>query len=110
MVGGGLIEYIIRHRNNAVRDSFWIGIPRNDFNDVRGHGDVSNHRRKDCEAAKGKARRGMKTLIVIGLILTGIFTLPAMLFLFLYGAALIYRDLRERPDAKPLSKDEWKIM
>lgn len=52
----------------------------------------------------------MKTLIVIGLILTGVFTLPAMLFLFLYGAALIYRDLRERPDAKPLSKDEWKIM
>lgn len=52
----------------------------------------------------------MKTMIVIGLILTGVFTLPALLFLFLYGAALIYRDLRERPDAKPLSKDEWKIM
>ena len=110
MVGGGLIEYIIRYRINAIRDYFWIGIPRNDFNDVRGHGDVSSYRRKDCEAAKGKARRGMKTMIVIGLILTAIFTLPAMLFLFLYGAALIYRDLRERPDAKPLSKDEWKIM
>ena len=52
----------------------------------------------------------MKILIVSGLILTAIFTLPAMLFLFLYAAALIYRDLRERPDAKPLSKDEWKIM
>ena len=52
----------------------------------------------------------MKTLIVIGLILTGVFTLPALMFLFLYGVALIYRDLRERPDAKPLSKDEWRIM
>lgn len=52
----------------------------------------------------------MKTLIVIGLILTGVFTLPALLFLLLYGALLIYRDYRERPDAPPPSKDEWRIM
>lgn len=52
----------------------------------------------------------METVIVVGLILTGVFTLPALLFLFLYEATLIYRDLRKRPDAKPLSKDEWKIM
>lgn len=51
-----------------------------------------------------------KILIIIGLILTLIFTIPLFGILILYEAALIYRDRRERPDAKPLSKDEWKIM
>lgn len=51
-----------------------------------------------------------KILIIIGLVLTLIFTIPLFGSLILYEAALIYRDRRERPDAKPLSKDEWKIM
>ena len=52
----------------------------------------------------------MKVLTVIGLILTLVVTVPILGILVLYEAALIYRDRRERPDAKPLSKDEWKIM
>ena len=52
----------------------------------------------------------MKVLTVIGLILTLVVTVPVLGILVLYEAALIYRDRRERPDAKPLSKDEWKIM
>ena len=51
-----------------------------------------------------------KILIIIGLVLTLIFTIPLFGILILYEATLIYRDRRERPDAKPLSKDEWKIM
>ena len=42
-----------------------------------------------------------KILIVIGLILTMVVTLPILLFLFLFMAANIYRDYRERPDAPP---------
>lgn len=42
-----------------------------------------------------------KILIVIGLILTMVVTLPILLFLFLFMAANIYRDYRERPDARP---------
>lgn len=52
----------------------------------------------------------MKTLIIIGLILTLLVTVPVIGILVLIEAAFIYRDRRERPDAKPLSKDEWKIM
>lgn len=52
----------------------------------------------------------MKVLTVIGLILTLVVTVPVLGILVLYEAAFIYRDRRERPDAKPLSKDEWKIM
>lgn len=37
-----------------------------------------------------------KILIVIGLILTMVVTLPILLFLFLFMAANIYRDYRER--------------
>ena len=52
----------------------------------------------------------MKTLIIIGLILTLLVTVPVLGILILIEASFIYRDMRERPDAKPLSKDEWKIM
>ena len=52
----------------------------------------------------------MKTLIIIGLILTLFVTVPVIGILVLIEAAFIYRDRREHPDAKPLSKDEWKIM
>ena len=52
----------------------------------------------------------MNTLQIIGLILTLVVTLPVLGILVLYEAALIYRDRRARPDAKPLSKDAWKIM
>ena len=52
----------------------------------------------------------MKTLIIIGLILTLLVTVPVIGIMVLIEAAFIYRDRRERPDAKPLSKDEWKIM
>ena len=49
-------------------------------------------------------------LITIGLILTLVVTLPVIGLLILWEIALIHRDRRERPDAKPLSKDEWKLM
>ena len=52
----------------------------------------------------------MKTLIIIGLILTLLVTVPVIGILVMIEAAFIYRDKRERPDAKPLSKDEWRIM
>ena len=52
----------------------------------------------------------MNILTIIGLILTLVVTLPVLGILILCEAALIYRDRRDRPDAKPLSKDEWKIM
>ena len=52
----------------------------------------------------------MKVLTIIGLILTLVVTVPVLGILVLYEAVLIHRDRRERPDAKPLSKDEWKIM
>ena len=52
----------------------------------------------------------MNTLQIIGLILTLVVTLPAIGILILYEAALIYRDRRERPDAPPPSKDEWRVM
>ncbi len=51
-----------------------------------------------------------KILIVIGLILTLVVTLPILILLILTEAALIYRDRRERPDADPPSKDEWRLM
>lgn len=51
-----------------------------------------------------------KILIVIGLILTLVVTLPILILLILTEAALIYRDRMERPDADPPSKDEWRIM
>lgn len=52
----------------------------------------------------------MNTLQIIGLILTLLVTVPVLGILVLYEAAMIYRDRRERPDAKPLSKDEWRIV
>ena len=51
-----------------------------------------------------------KILIVIGLILTLVVTLPIMILLILTEAALIYRDRMESPGADPPSKDEWRIM
>ena len=51
-----------------------------------------------------------KILIVIGLILTLVVTLPILILLILTEAAQIYMERREYPDAKPLSKDEWRIM
>ena len=51
-----------------------------------------------------------KILIVIGLILTLVVTLPILILLILTEAALIYRDRRECPDADPPSKDEWRVM
>ena len=51
-----------------------------------------------------------KILIVIGLILTLVVTLPILILLILTEAALIYRDRRERPDADPPSKGEWRLM
>lgn len=51
-----------------------------------------------------------KILIVIGLILTLVVTLPILIILILTEAALIYRDQRENPDADPPSKDEWRLM
>ena len=51
-----------------------------------------------------------KILIVIGLILTLVVTLPILILLILTEAALIYMDRMERPDADPPSKDEWRIM
>lgn len=51
-----------------------------------------------------------KILIVIGLILTLVVTLPILILLILTEAALIYRDRRESPGADPPSKDEWRIM
>ena len=52
----------------------------------------------------------MKTLIIIGLILTLLVTVPVFGILVLIEATFIYRDRRERPDADPPTKDEWKIM
>ena len=51
-----------------------------------------------------------KLLIIIGLVLTLLVTVPFLGILVLIEAAFIYRDKRERPDAKPLSKDEWRLM
>lgn len=51
-----------------------------------------------------------KILIVIGLILTLVVTLPILILLILIEAVLIYRDRREHPDAAPPSKDEWRLM
>ena len=51
-----------------------------------------------------------KILIVVGLILTLVVTLPILILLIMAEAALIYRDRRERPDADPPSKDEWRLM
>ena len=52
----------------------------------------------------------MKTLTIIGLILTLLVTVPLLGILILCEAILIYRDRSERPDADPPTKDEWKIM
>lgn len=51
-----------------------------------------------------------KILIVSGLILTLVVTLPILILLILTEAAQIYMERREHPDAKPISKDEWRIM
>ena len=51
-----------------------------------------------------------KMMIIIGLILTLVVTVPVLGILVLFEIALIYRDRRERPDADPPTKDEWKIM
>lgn len=51
-----------------------------------------------------------KILIVIGLILTIVVTLPILILLILTEAAIIYRDRMKRPGADPPSKDEWRIM
>lgn len=51
-----------------------------------------------------------KVLIVIGLILTLVFTLPILILLILTEASQIYMERRGHPDAKPISKDEWRIM
>ena len=52
----------------------------------------------------------MNTLQIIGLILMLLVTVPVLGILVLIEATYIYRDKRERPDAKPLTKDEWRIM
>lgn len=51
-----------------------------------------------------------KILIVIGLILTLVVTLPILILLILTEAAIIYRDRRESHGADHPSKDEWRIM
>ena len=51
-----------------------------------------------------------KFIIIIGLILTLVVTLPILILLILTEAAFIYRDRRESPDADPPSKDEWRLM
>lgn len=51
-----------------------------------------------------------KILIVIGLIMTLVVTLPILILLILTEAAIIYRDRMESPSADPPSKDEWRIM
>lgn len=51
-----------------------------------------------------------KVLIVIGLILTLVFTLPILILLILTEAAQIYMERMDHPDANPISKDEWRIM
>ena len=51
-----------------------------------------------------------KLLIIIGLVLTLLVTVPLLGILVMIEAAFIYRDKRERPDADPPTKDEWKIM
>lgn len=48
-----------------------------------------------------------KILIIIGLILTLVVTLP---ILFIIIAVEWYRWRREDPDAPPPSKDEWRLM
>lgn len=48
-----------------------------------------------------------KILIIIGLILTALVTLPILFFEILFIVVDIYRDQRERPDADPPSRDEW---
>ena len=52
----------------------------------------------------------LKILTIIGLVLTGIITIPLILFLIICEAAIIYRDYKDRPDAPPPSKDDWKVM
>ena len=49
-------------------------------------------------------------IIIIGLILTLVVTMPILILLILIEAALLYRDRRERSDADPPSKDEWRLM
>lgn len=51
-----------------------------------------------------------KILIVIGLILTTCVAFPMLIILAVCVAVLIYRDWRERPDADPPDKDEWRLM
>lgn len=51
-----------------------------------------------------------KILIVIGLILTLVVTLPILILLILTEAAIIYRDRMESPCADHPSKDAWRIM
>ena len=51
-----------------------------------------------------------KIMIIIGLILTGLVTLPVLALCLLLFVTSVYRDYRERPDAPPPSKDEWRLM
>lgn len=51
-----------------------------------------------------------KILIIIGLVLVLVFTIPYLAFMVLWEMTLIYRDKQERPDAVPPTKDEWKVM
>lgn len=51
-----------------------------------------------------------KILIVIGMILTLVVTLPILILLILTEALQIYMERREHHDDKPISKDEWRIM
>ena len=51
-----------------------------------------------------------KILIIAGLIMTLVVTLPLMLLLILFMIACVDRDRRERPDADPPAKDEWRLM
>ena len=49
-----------------------------------------------------------KVLIIIGLLLTGFVTVPLILLMALIESSMIYKEWKRRPDAPPLSKDEWK--
>ena len=49
-------------------------------------------------------------MIIVGLILTLVITIPYFIFMAFWEMSMIYRDRQERPDAKPPTKDEWKVM
>ena len=49
-------------------------------------------------------------MIIIGLILTLVVTIPILLFAIVLLQSSIYRDRQERPGSKPPSKDDWKVL